>query len=317
MQTSSNTTEGTISPPTLGTDNYHANMSAPVGTQPLRKRKPEADLGSFTEDMKKLKNDSDEDIITLARENAASLVAADPSDESDMKPIKRAPMSKAREVRLEQNRKAARESRRRKKIMIEELQRSVVFFSRANSTLKQQNDELQRMLLQAQARIAAMENGNSSSARNSQAKGQEYGSDDLADKDVLDIQAQQAVASAQAQAAQAAATQAMFQNQGFPPAAARQAAQTFVAGPPPSNESNPQGQYAQNSWQYDANATASVAHTMQNMQSILFAVQNGIQQVKNNNSYPNSFAGMSMPNPVQSNHDSRSNVHGNGIINHS
>ena len=66
------------------------------------------------------------------------------------------PMSKAREIRLDQNRKAARESRRRKKTMIEELQRSVIFFSRANGTLKQQNDELSRLLMQAQAQISAM-----------------------------------------------------------------------------------------------------------------------------------------------------------------
>ena len=72
---------------------------------------------------------------------------------------KKAPMSKAREVRLEQNRKAARESRRRKKTMIEELQRSVIFFSRANSTLKQQNDELSRLLIQSQAQVAAIESG--------------------------------------------------------------------------------------------------------------------------------------------------------------
>lgn len=39
--------------------------------------------------------------------------------EDGMKPISRGPMSKARENRLEQNRKAARESRRRKKLMIE------------------------------------------------------------------------------------------------------------------------------------------------------------------------------------------------------
>lgn len=36
-----------------------------------------------------------------------------------MKPMIRGPMSKTREIRLEQNRKAARESRRRKKTMIE------------------------------------------------------------------------------------------------------------------------------------------------------------------------------------------------------
>lgn len=57
----------------------------------------------------------------------------------------------ARVIRLEQNRKAARESRKRKKSMIEELQRSVVFFSRANSLLKQQNEEFARMVLHAQS----------------------------------------------------------------------------------------------------------------------------------------------------------------------
>ena len=61
--------------------------------------------------------------------------------------------SKSREVRLEQNRKAARESRKRKKVMVEELQRSVIFFSRANAFLKQQNDEYTRMLAQAQAAV--------------------------------------------------------------------------------------------------------------------------------------------------------------------
>jgi len=65
--------------------------------------------------------------------------------------------SKSREIRLEQNRKAARESRRRKKVMVEELQRSVIFFSRANQVLKQQHDEYSRMLAQAQATIAQMQ----------------------------------------------------------------------------------------------------------------------------------------------------------------
>eukprot|EP00569_Conticribra_weissflogii_P007986 CAMPEP_0171327978 /NCGR_PEP_ID=MMETSP0878-20121228/367_1 /TAXON_ID=67004 /ORGANISM="Thalassiosira weissflogii, Strain CCMP1336" /LENGTH=331 /DNA_ID=CAMNT_0011827795 /DNA_START=131 /DNA_END=1129 /DNA_ORIENTATION=- len=74
-------------------------------------------------------------------------------------PAEEEPMSKAREVRLEQNRKAARESRRRKKVLQEELQRSVIFFSRANGTLKQQNEELQRMLNQARAQVAAIEVG--------------------------------------------------------------------------------------------------------------------------------------------------------------
>jgi hypothetical protein len=67
-------------------------------------------------------------------------------------------MTKGRENRLEQNRKAAKESRRRKKVMIEELQRSVIFFSRANSTLKHQNDDLTRLLMQAQAQVSDIEN---------------------------------------------------------------------------------------------------------------------------------------------------------------
>ena len=41
--------------------------------------------------------------------------------------------------------------------MVEELQRSVIFFSRANQVLKQQHDEYSRMLAQAQATIAQMQ----------------------------------------------------------------------------------------------------------------------------------------------------------------
>jgi hypothetical protein len=108
----------------------------------------------------------------------------------------------------------------------------------------------------------------------------------------------------------------MFQNQGFPPAAARQAAQTFVAGPPPSGENGQTQQYAQNSWSYDSNGTASVAHTMQNMQSILYAVQNGLQQM-NNNAYTNSFASLGLSNPVQGSQEGRSNMHGSGVTNQS
>lgn len=212
------------------------------------------------------------DILRLAKEHAASAVAAAPSAESDLKPIKRDGMPKAREVRLEQNRKAARESRRRKKIMIEELQRSVVFFSRANGTLKQQNDELQRLLLAAQSKVQAFESTNAANAaaaaaaavnanaaqapaaqhqvqvghhqqqQNQTNVNQFTSNDDLVNKEHRQVQAQEAVASAQAQAqqaAQAAATQAIFQNQGFPPAAARAAAQTFSAGPAPSQSAMP------------------------------------------------------------------------------
>lgn len=64
-------------------------------------------------------------------ETVAAASAAD-SDENEPK-AKRSKKSgtvKTREERLEQNRKAARESRKRKKVLVEELQRSVIFFSR-------------------------------------------------------------------------------------------------------------------------------------------------------------------------------------------
>ena len=79
-------------------------------------------------------------------------------DYSDLlDPLDHPRATKAKEIRLEQNRKAARESRRRRKVMIEELQRSVVFFSRANGPLSQQNNELERMLLEAQSKVTEIE----------------------------------------------------------------------------------------------------------------------------------------------------------------
>jgi len=63
---------------------------------------------------------------------------------------------RSKALRLEQNRKAARESRRRKKAMIEELQRSLMFFSKANERLKQQNEQLTRQLLDGHNQLASM-----------------------------------------------------------------------------------------------------------------------------------------------------------------
>lgn len=199
---------------------------------------------------------------------------------SELKPLNRPPMSKAREVRLEQNRKAARESRRRKKVMVEELQRSVIFFTRANSTLKSQNEELERLLLHAQSQVQAFEKdqkpqapvaSNVATASNvtdnsppsqviapapTQGPTTSDTSEvkDVKQNEIHDAQVQHAVATAQAQqvqnlttlaqqtqahrAAQAAATQAMFESQGFPPAAARAAAQTFVAAPKDTNQTS-------------------------------------------------------------------------------
>jgi bZIP transcription factor len=52
-------------------------------------------------------------------------------------------------TRLEQNRRAAKESRQRKSKMVDDLQRSVVFFTRANATLKERNEELVRLVKEA------------------------------------------------------------------------------------------------------------------------------------------------------------------------
>lgn len=67
--------------------------------------------------------------------------------------------SQAKARRLAQNRVAARECRRRKKALVEDLQRSVVFFSRANATLKGHNDHLSTLIAQAEALVSAIDKG--------------------------------------------------------------------------------------------------------------------------------------------------------------
>ena len=58
------------------------------------------------------------------------------------------PMALKRRERLEQNRISARESRKRKKNMIEELQRTVITLSRENKELNERNEELRRELVE-------------------------------------------------------------------------------------------------------------------------------------------------------------------------
>jgi hypothetical protein len=69
------------------------------------------------------------------------------------KSTKRSGMTKAREIRLEQNKKSARESRRRKKAMLEELQQSVVFFTGANAALRTEHHLLTYKLLNAHTEL--------------------------------------------------------------------------------------------------------------------------------------------------------------------
>lgn len=168
---------------------------------------------------------------------AEELAAAAADDSEDDAPNTSGVPMKGREIRLEQNRKAARESRRRKKVMIEELQRSVIFFSRANGTLKQQNDELTRLLMQAQAQVkisalvsatpATQDESTSatpSTEPNTEAGGVQQPQQGQAQPQQVQLQQSQQDQQAQAQAV---ATQALYESQGFPAAAARAAAQTM------------------------------------------------------------------------------------------
>eukprot|EP00568_Trieres_chinensis_P009652 CAMPEP_0183305666 /NCGR_PEP_ID=MMETSP0160_2-20130417/10330_1 /TAXON_ID=2839 ORGANISM="Odontella Sinensis, Strain Grunow 1884" /NCGR_SAMPLE_ID=MMETSP0160_2 /ASSEMBLY_ACC=CAM_ASM_000250 /LENGTH=201 /DNA_ID=CAMNT_0025468901 /DNA_START=87 /DNA_END=692 /DNA_ORIENTATION=+ len=62
------------------------------------------------------------------------------------------PKDKKRRERLEQNRISARESRKRKKTMIEELQRTVITLSRENKELNDRNESLRRQLMEIGAK---------------------------------------------------------------------------------------------------------------------------------------------------------------------
>jgi hypothetical protein len=60
-----------------------------------------------------------------------------------------------RKERLEQNRISARESRKRKKTMIEELQRTVITLSRENKELNERNEVLRRQLIELGTKVRA------------------------------------------------------------------------------------------------------------------------------------------------------------------
>ncbi|CAJ1954485.1 unnamed protein product [Cylindrotheca closterium] len=95
------------------------------------------------------------EVIPLKKRMVDANATAGASSVKPMGPKKRTP-EQSRALRLAQNRKAARESRRRKKSLVEDLQRSVIFIGRANGSLKHQNDELTRRLLEAHAVLSQM-----------------------------------------------------------------------------------------------------------------------------------------------------------------
>lgn len=70
-------------------------------------------------------------------------------------------ISKKRKERLEQNRISARESRKRKKTMIEELQRTVITLSRENKDLNDRNDDLRCKLMAIGAKVRGSDRNHS------------------------------------------------------------------------------------------------------------------------------------------------------------
>lgn len=64
--------------------------------------------------------------------------------------------TRKRKERLEQNRISARESRKRKKTMIEELQRTVITLSRENKDLNERNETLRRQLMEIGGKVRVL-----------------------------------------------------------------------------------------------------------------------------------------------------------------
>jgi hypothetical protein len=122
-----------------------------------------------------------------------------------------------REERLALSRFVASESRRRKREMVEDLERSIAFFTMTNAEMKATNAELEREILLAKQRVFAAEKGLAVAPQSNPGR-------------LLSLlQGSPSVEDEQAQAAHFAATQALYKSMGFPPAAARQAASTFAA----------------------------------------------------------------------------------------
>lgn len=65
--------------------------------------------------------------------------------------------ARKRKERLEQNRISARESRKRKKTMIEELQRTVITLSKENKELNERNETLRRQLMEIGAKVGGFD----------------------------------------------------------------------------------------------------------------------------------------------------------------
>jgi hypothetical protein len=152
-----------------------------------------------------------------------------------------AQISAARARRLEQNRRAAIESRRRKKVMIAELQRSVAFYSKANENLKKSNEELEASLMIAKQKLNQNDGGDIAVVTEGGLKTPEEERSVVESSPEPKIEQQPAPAaipatlaslkppinSAHADQAHFSAMQAVYENMGYPAAAARSAASVF------------------------------------------------------------------------------------------
>ena len=150
-------------------------------------------------------------------------------------------VSAARARRLEQNRRAAIESRKRKKLMIAELQRSVAFYSKANENLKKSNEELEEYLMIAKEKLNQKDGGDTSSSSATEVLSKRP-EQEKTSSPTIEQQAAPAVnptptpspfaslnqvSATNADQARVSAIQATFENMGYPAAAASSAASCF------------------------------------------------------------------------------------------
>jgi len=89
----------------------------------------------------------------MSDESAGEDDDRDPDLDGDGEEIDEEAKQKKRRERLEQNRISARESRKRKKNMIEELQRTVITLSREHKELSQRNDTLKQQLMELSQKV--------------------------------------------------------------------------------------------------------------------------------------------------------------------
>jgi hypothetical protein len=132
-------------------------LPTPIKSQGTNKKVMNVGVSSSVP-VKKPDNSSEEIFASTQKAPPQSAGAGNvlPNSLAPVVPYKKPTTRRSRELRLEQNRKAARESRRRKKVMMAELQKSLILFSKANAALKQHNEDLTRRILLAHSEVAKL-----------------------------------------------------------------------------------------------------------------------------------------------------------------